>query len=867
MKLNVFFAATFVTLSAVAEYSVKAKAGDDLVKVRDEIRAARKAGRIAADEPVTVTLAPGTYLLPRTLTLEAADSGTEAAPVVWRAEKKGTVRFLGGRILPRAAFASVSDAPTLARLDAEARGKVVVTDVASSLAYKLPEWKNLIGGVLPGPWLYYNGEPQTLARWPNADAPDAGWFGYSNLVDKSSFAFPGDRAARWNVKEGVWLNGYWKYDWYSAYAKIADYDRTNGVVRLAELPTYGLGVGGWPFYRRRFYAVNLLEELDRPGEWYFERTTKRLFWYPLPARGADEIVLAQDLVPFVRLDKAAHVRFEGLSFEYSHGGTAFVIANGRDCIVCDCAFLNHAGKALEITGWRNRVTGCTIRNIGGTVLSVDGGDIRSLLPANNMVDNCTIDNFALFKRTFSPGIDLRGCGNAIRNNTITRSPYIALWYYGNEHLIADNEFGHVVLEAGDSGAIYSGYNPTFHGTLIVGNYIHDLAKTPEESLARNGIYFDDCDWGDDVIGNTFVHAGLAVFFGGGKLHGAYNNLMRECRAGVHCDSRGRSWRVGRNGQFGWDAKGDVFARRNFDWIGADYRRAPWRVAYPALEAALDDHPELPGMNTVTGNVIVACTTPFHYDAGAQLVMGKSSPGNLVVTNAAEGPAVAPQPVRLRDAAENVCRSADGSTAAVFALDASGHFCWSLSVGGRRLLDPSPLGITVGFFDHGRRVVPGQAEARGEVRLDGWKKGTVRVSMPCARDKGAWKNAETNVTLAATAQEWRIPLRSLITGETVSFLDVRVWKGGAAYRWTVPGQGVRKVYGENGAFIVHGADRSSVRLVEFERNRDFATGYPESFYYERGEALGISFPECAGGWNHDGEVVTPWRAVLQTSLMK
>lgn len=861
MRRCVFCAVALVALSAAAEQCVRVTAADDLEKTRDAIRADRRAGRIAADEAVTVLLAPGTYLLPRTLELTTDDSGHENAPVTWRAERRGTVRFLGGRVIPRAAFRPVTDGAARVRLTEEARDRVLVADAAPYLVKDPVAWKDVIGDMLPGPWLYAGGEPQTLARWPNADAPDAGWAGYTNMTGETSFTFDGGRAARWKLEDGVWLNGYWKYDWYSAYVRLAAYDAKSRDARLAAKPTYGLGIGGWPFYRRRFHAVNLLEELDAPGEWYLDRKARRLYWLPASATETDEVVLAQDLTPFVRLVGAAHVRFENLTFAYSHGASAFVLSKCRGCVVRDCDFLNHAGKALEISGERNRVTGTTMRNIGGTVIALTGGDVKTLLPANNLIDHCTLDNFAMFKRTFSEGIRLDGCGNAIRDNVITHSPYIALWYYGNEHLIADNEFGHVVLEAGDSGAIYSGYHPTYLGTLIVGNYIHDLAKTPEESGARQGIYFDDCDWGDDVIGNTFVHAGYAVFFGGGKLHGAYNNLMKECRAGVHCDSRGRSWRVGRNGQFGWDAKGVSFARRNFDWVGSDPHVAPWHVAYPALDEALGDHPELPGMNTVTGNVIVACTMPFHYDSGAQLVMGKSSPGNLVITNAADAPAVAPQPIRLKDAVKNVCRSADGSMAAVFALDESGHFAWTLSVSGARVLDPSPLGITVGLFDHGHRVVPGAAVETGEKPLSGWTKATVRVAQPCARDKGAWRNAVTNLTLSATAREWRIPLRSLLTGTTVSFLDVRVWNGGAAYRWTVPGKGKRKVYGENDAFVIRPDAPLAVILAEYERDPDVRTGYPESFYYARGAALGVSFPECSGGWQREGDVVTPWRAVL------
>ena len=57
--------------------------------------------------------------------------------------------------------------------------------------------------------------------------------------------------------------------------------------------------------------------------------------------------------------------------------------------------------------------------------------------------------------------------------------------------------------------------------------------------------------------------------------------------------------------------------------------------------------------------------------------------------------------------------------------------------------------------------------------------------------------------------------------------------------------------------------SLFQIVEWERDKDFENGYPESFYYERGGGRGVSFPEYAHGWSHEGDVVTPWRGVLCT----
>jgi len=65
----------------------------------------------------------------------------------------------------------------------------------------------------------------TLARWPNVDAADGGWAGFSKVVDTGlpregaddpalrdphpgALEFDDPRVARWNLDDGVWLRGY-----------------------------------------------------------------------------------------------------------------------------------------------------------------------------------------------------------------------------------------------------------------------------------------------------------------------------------------------------------------------------------------------------------------------------------------------------------------------------------------------------------------------------------------------------------------------------------------------------------------------------------------------------------------------------------
>ena len=92
-----------------------------LERARDEVRKANAAK--AADKPIVVAVRGGDYFRTHALELTAGDSGTAAAPVIWRAYNEERVRLLGGRTLT--GFQPVADPAVVARLDEVARKHVV----------------------------------------------------------------------------------------------------------------------------------------------------------------------------------------------------------------------------------------------------------------------------------------------------------------------------------------------------------------------------------------------------------------------------------------------------------------------------------------------------------------------------------------------------------------------------------------------------------------------------------------------------------------------------------------------------------------------------------------------------------------------
>ena len=90
---------------------------------RDAVRRVRATGGKRA--AVEVVLHAGRYELEQPLRLEAPDGGTAEQPIVWRAHGIDRVILTGARRIGE--LVPLADEATLARLPAEARGKVKPT--------------------------------------------------------------------------------------------------------------------------------------------------------------------------------------------------------------------------------------------------------------------------------------------------------------------------------------------------------------------------------------------------------------------------------------------------------------------------------------------------------------------------------------------------------------------------------------------------------------------------------------------------------------------------------------------------------------------------------------------------------------------
>ena len=571
--------------------SLPAPRGDDgpfatLERARDAIRALRQAGKVPAGG-VVVEIRAGTYVLDRSFELRAVDSGTAEAPALYRAYRDEAVTLTGGRRIPR--FSPVTDPAVLARLDAGARSKVVQADLKALGVTTYGQVPGIYRGQVPLLELFCHDQPMQLARWPNV-----GWWSIwrpavagsrPNAANPkgipSAFFYHGDRPARWAGAEDVILRGYWRHDWYEEGQRIARIDTGAKSITFAEPCAYGVGGG-----LRRYYALNVLEELDAPGEWYLDRKAGILFLYPPARMGRKQVWVSVLQAPLLSLDGAAHITFRGLTLQYGQAG-AVRIAGGSDVRIARCVLRDFAGAAVEISkSTRCGVAGCDISQIGRAGILLDGGDRKTLARGDNYADKNHVHHWGRLERTYAGAIHLTGVGNRAAHNLLHHAPHSAVFFYGNDHLIEFNEMHHLMLETHDAGACYMGRNYTCQGNMIRYNFIHHRGAF---GIGSSGVYLDDGNMGNTIFGNIFYKGTWATVLGGSRDTRVLNNLFVECEPAVNIDDRAYNH---------WGEKGTL----TLTLRDVPYKEAPWNTRYPLLAKIEDDDPCEPKYNEVAYNV-------------------------------------------------------------------------------------------------------------------------------------------------------------------------------------------------------------------------------------------------------------------------
>jgi hypothetical protein len=575
-----------------------------LERAREAVRERKKTPAGARVRLQVVELEPGVYRRSSAFTLSSEDSGTETAPVVWRARTPGATHIDVGVHVPHSAF-RLAEGGGLRSLDPQAQGHVYWVDLkAAGLRHIGPFPLNFEngGGLCE---LFFNGQRQPISRWPN-DGPAR----IERIVDKGETApgvFKGvgkfvareERVSRWPVDRGVWLEGYWRVPWDVRTVRVAEINAQTREVTLAAPVAGGIGskyAGPAGSGREPWWGVNIVEEIDQPGEWAVDFTSGRFYWWPPRDWQSGEIVLSDLAAPAIRVEKASFVRIEGICFKngLSNG---MEISDCHEVEVAGCGFKNFGGTGVVVQkGAGVRVRSCDIEDVGQSGIVLGGGERASLRACGHSAVNNHIQKTGRLKKTYSPGIlvGIYGAGDAVgcnvSHNFIHDVPHGGILYGGNNHVFEYNEISHAVLTSDDMGAFYTSNDWTSCGNVLRYNFVH-------HSPNAVGFYMDDGDGGDTVFGNIAYEMQAGPSVCGGHYNTVENNLVVRCKRGLFMDARG----IARK----YDKESPLFRKLH----AVPFNQPPWKEAFPYLQTLPDTDTRLPMGNTIRHNITIRCEQP------------------------------------------------------------------------------------------------------------------------------------------------------------------------------------------------------------------------------------------------------------------
>ncbi len=569
-------------------------------RARDEVRKRMGSGGLPKG-PVVVEILEGVYPLSASITFEKEDSGSRNNPVVYRAAQDQKVRLTGARAVRVGDCKPVTDPAILERLDPAAQGHVVMLsagDLKLGHAGPFPDKFDDSGGLFE---LFQGGRRLPLSRWPNGGA----YTTMKRVLTVGDAKVPGtfeyreDRPARWTRNPNVWLKGQWRVGWEDPALRVASIDP------VAKTITFGVGLSngiGCKYKRPEgngqepWCAINLPEEIDQPGEWAVDFSTRTIYVWPPDPSPSSEILISQLDQPMIAVSGASYLNFIGLTLAYSLGD-GFVFAGVENCLVAGCTIRDIARRGIVMSGVRSGVRSCDIHDVGEGCIYISGGDRKTLSRSENFVLNNHLHHYGVLRHQYSAGVHVGSLGNAavtgspdavgirVANNAIHHAPRDAVLYSGNDNLYELNDIYYCAYDTQDTGAFYSWLDWTMRGNVIRYNFIHDTV---------GGVNPDDGASGNFVFGNVFKGPRIGVWIASGPDNTIQNNIFIKEEGSVFgIDDRGTGRKYATNPRL----------IKRVQEVSPD--KEPWLSAHPEVNGMLDRQPDLPWRTKFIQNLIVS----------------------------------------------------------------------------------------------------------------------------------------------------------------------------------------------------------------------------------------------------------------------
>jgi len=295
-----------------------------------------------------------------------------------------------------------------------------------------------------------------------------------------------------------------QHEWDESYLEIQSMDTVEQNFKF----TYPSGNVPGAYGNKKYVVWNTREGLTQPGQWYWDKTSCKVYYLPKENELVDQIIIPSQCNIITFEKGARNISLEG--FTVSLSGNQMQ-NEGFACMKIDAAitgvqiskisienlrFIAIGGNAIKLKGQQITIKDTQIKNCGGGGIYCAGSHIA--------IDNCNIDSMGLI---FSGAVGIQVDGRHIRiiHCNIKSTPYSGICLGTDSCLIANCIIEHTMTSLQDGAAIFCGghKNILVRNNTILGNNSNRFTM---------GIYFDELS----------------------QACTAENNIVVNCRIPIHC---------------------------------------------------------------------------------------------------------------------------------------------------------------------------------------------------------------------------------------------------------------------------------------------------------------------------------------------
>jgi len=546
-------------------------------RARDAVGELKAKSKGKTPASIQVFVRGGKYFFNEPLSFTSSDSGTQASPVVYAAYPGEKPILSGGRKIT--GWQPYKD-------------KILQAFIPEG---KEAKWKFR--------QLFLDGKRQVRARAPNVDPENpvyGGWaFVESPAEPENTIAFKykgGTFPTHWAKPAHAEVNVFPGTNWHNDIIPIESLDQERRIIRLARHTRRG--VDAWPGLRpasnqppvaswwnmaspftagNRFYVENVLEELDRPGEWCWDSDEGTLYFWPPVERISEAEVVVPRLNCLLDLHGAAHLTISGFTFTETTGGDnqhppggdgygpmfpiaglaycgdAVHLQDASFCIVENNRIVNVGGNGVYLEGhaYRNVIRRNEICHVGANGIGLLGNEEK--YPLNNRISGNHIHHVGVIDK-FSSGVFLGvSGGNLVEHNLIEDVPHHAVNLGNNgfrRNFVEYNDIRRAAQELSETAAVncwmeFSGPQAKIApraGHVIRYNRIADMqgssgkeGEVDKGTILTIAVFLDNDTSNTLVYGNVVIRCPIGISIHGGYGNQVENNIFAQCSVPIwHC---------------------------------------------------------------------------------------------------------------------------------------------------------------------------------------------------------------------------------------------------------------------------------------------------------------------------------------------